>query len=134
MICVLMYPPSSSVFFFFFFYGSTTLVGLGHFFSSLSHTQSVELLGRVISPSQGSYLHTEQHKHRINAQRLDALSGIRTLDPSFRASEDSSCSIPRSHCDRHLCIHTHDNFEVISTVNTTAGQRQWYWLPSIVWC
>jgi hypothetical protein len=25
-------------------------------------------LGRVISPSQGRYLHTEQHKHRINTQ------------------------------------------------------------------
>jgi hypothetical protein len=30
------------------------------------YTQSVELLGRGISPSQGRYLHTEQHKHRIN--------------------------------------------------------------------
>jgi hypothetical protein len=30
-------------------------------------SQTVELLGRVISPSQGRYLNTEQHKHRINA-------------------------------------------------------------------
>jgi hypothetical protein len=29
--------------------------------------QSVGLLGWGISPSQGRYLHTEQHKHRINA-------------------------------------------------------------------
>jgi hypothetical protein len=29
---------------------------------SLSYTQSVELLGRGISPSQGRYLHTGQHK------------------------------------------------------------------------
>jgi hypothetical protein len=29
-------------------------------------TQTVGLLGQVISPSQGRYLHTE-HKHRINA-------------------------------------------------------------------
>jgi hypothetical protein len=30
-------------------------------------TQSVGLLGRVIGPSQGHNLHTQQHKHRINA-------------------------------------------------------------------
>jgi hypothetical protein len=48
-------------------YSSTALVDLGKFFSSLFYTQSVGLLGRGISPSLGSYLHTEQHKHRINA-------------------------------------------------------------------
>jgi hypothetical protein len=30
-------------------------------------SQKVGLLGRVISPSQGRYLHTGHHKHRINA-------------------------------------------------------------------
>jgi hypothetical protein len=40
-------------------YGSTALVDLGRFFSFLIHTQSVGLLGRGISPSQGRYLHTE---------------------------------------------------------------------------
>jgi hypothetical protein len=53
-------------------------------------SQTVGLLGRVISPSQGSYLNTGQHKHRINAytyQTIHALSGIRTHDPSFRASD-----------------------------------------------
>jgi hypothetical protein len=60
---------------------------------SWSYTRSVGLLGRGISPSQGLYLHTEQYKHRINAHNTDihALSGIRTHDPSVRASEDSSC-------------------------------------------
>jgi hypothetical protein len=54
----------------------------------------------VISPSQGCYLHTGQHKHRINAHTdIHALSGIRTHDPSFRASEDISCLRPRGHCD-----------------------------------
>jgi hypothetical protein len=43
-------------------YGSIALVDLGHFFSSLIYTQSVGPLGRGISPSQGRYLHTEQHK------------------------------------------------------------------------
>jgi hypothetical protein len=36
-------------------------------------TQSVCLLGRGISPSQGRYLHTGQHKHRINAHRHQCL-------------------------------------------------------------
>jgi hypothetical protein len=69
---------------------------------SWSYTQSVRLLGRGNSPSQGLYLHTKQHKHRINAHNTDvhALSGIRTHDPSVRASEDSSCLRQRDHCDR----------------------------------
>jgi hypothetical protein len=45
-------------------YGSTALVGLGRFFSFLIYTQSVGLLGRVISPSQGRYLHTEQKQNK----------------------------------------------------------------------
>jgi hypothetical protein len=51
--------------------------------------QTVGLLGRVISSSQGRYLHTGQHKHRINActhQTFHALNGIRNHDPGFRAS------------------------------------------------
>jgi hypothetical protein len=36
--------------------GSTALVGLDRFFSFLIYTQSVGLLGRGISPSQGRYL------------------------------------------------------------------------------
>jgi hypothetical protein len=31
-------------------------------------TESVGLLGRGISPSQGRYLHTEQHKQRMHTQ------------------------------------------------------------------
>jgi hypothetical protein len=55
-----------------------------------------------ISRSQGLYLHTEQHKHRINAQNIDihALSGIRTYDPSVRAIEDGSCLRRHGQCDR----------------------------------
>jgi hypothetical protein len=62
-------------------------------------SQTVGLLGRVISLSQGLYLNTGQHKHRINAHthtpNIHALSGIRTHDPSARASEDSSYLRPR---------------------------------------
>jgi hypothetical protein len=54
-------------------------------------TQMVGLFRRVISPSQGRYLHTEQHKHRINENTdIHILSGIRTYNPSIRASEDNA--------------------------------------------
>jgi hypothetical protein len=42
---------------------------LGRFFRFLIYIQSVGLLGRGISPSQGCYLHAEQHKRRIKAHR-----------------------------------------------------------------
>jgi hypothetical protein len=44
------------------------IVGPWPLFSFLIYTQSVGLPGRGISPSQGRYLHTEQHQYRINAQ------------------------------------------------------------------
>jgi hypothetical protein len=44
-------------------------VGPWPLFSLLIYTQSVGLIGRGISPSQGRYLDTEQHKHTINAHR-----------------------------------------------------------------
>jgi hypothetical protein len=40
-------------------YGSTAPVDLGRFFSFLTYTQSVGLLGQGISLSHGVYLHTE---------------------------------------------------------------------------
>jgi hypothetical protein len=60
---------------------------------SWSYTHSVGLLGRRISQSQGRYLPTEQHKHRINAHNtaIHVLNGIWTHDPNVRASEESSC-------------------------------------------
>jgi hypothetical protein len=66
-------------------------------------TQTVGLIERAISPSQGHYLHTGQQKHRINAHtNIHVLSGIRNHDPSVRASEDSSCLRPRGHFDRNF--------------------------------
>jgi hypothetical protein len=67
------------------------LLDLGCFFSFLIHIQSVGLLGRGISPSQGRYLHID----------IYASSGTPTHDPNVRADEDSSCLRPRGHCDRH---------------------------------
>jgi hypothetical protein len=65
----------------------------------LDHLQTVRLLRRAISSSQGLYLYTGQHKHRkthTHTPNIHALSGIRTHDPGFRASEDSTCLRPLS--------------------------------------
>jgi hypothetical protein len=77
----------------------SSLLNPGLFFSFvILFTQSVGLLGRVMSPSQGRYLHAGQHK--INAYTdIRAFSGIRTYDPSARASDDSSYLRQRAHCD-----------------------------------
>jgi hypothetical protein len=78
------------------------LLGPGLFFNFvIFSTQTVELLGREISPSQSCYLHAEQHRHVINANTdIHALSRNRIHDPSVQASEDSSCLRPRDHRDR----------------------------------
>jgi hypothetical protein len=49
--------------------------------------------------------YTQNNTNRINAHNTDirALSGIRTYDPSVRASEDSSCLRPCGHCDQRKC-------------------------------
>jgi hypothetical protein len=48
--------------------------GPGVFFSFvIFFTQTVELLGRVISPSQGRCLHAEQHKHNKRTRRHPCL-------------------------------------------------------------
>jgi hypothetical protein len=85
-----------------FINGSTALLlGPGLFFSFvIFFTQSVGLLGRVSSPSLGRYLHTEQHKHRINAHRHPCLEQYSNPRPQSSASEDSSCLRKRGHCDR----------------------------------
>jgi hypothetical protein len=55
------------------------------------YTQSIVLLGRGISPSQGPYLHREQHRHRINAHRHPCLEWDSTLPSQCSSGEDSSC-------------------------------------------
>jgi hypothetical protein len=66
-------------------------------------SQTVGVLGRLISPSQGRYLNIglQKQNKRIHTPNIHVLCGIRTHDPSVRASEDSSCLRPRGYCDRH---------------------------------
>jgi hypothetical protein len=67
-------------------------------FGLLNLRRSVGLLARVISSSQGPYFYTNtKKKHTPN---IHALSEIRTLDPGFRASEDSTCLRPLGYRDR----------------------------------
>jgi hypothetical protein len=67
----------------------------------LNLRQSVELLRRGFSPSQGRYLTQTQNKR---TQTSHALNEIRTHDPSVRASEDVSCLRPRGHFDWLLMV------------------------------
>jgi hypothetical protein len=53
-----------------------SLLGLCRFFGFLMYTQTVGLLGRGISTSQGLYLNTEQHKHRRNARKYPWLKWV----------------------------------------------------------
>jgi hypothetical protein len=77
----------------------------------LFFTQTVELLGRVISPSQGRYLHTGQHKHRTNAHTdIHALSGALEQAKVLQALDREATVIGlltnRVHkfCDIHLYL------------------------------
>jgi hypothetical protein len=56
----------------------------------------VIILGRVISPSQGLYLHRTT-QHRKTRANIHALSGIWTHDPS---NQPANRLRPHGHCDR----------------------------------
>jgi hypothetical protein len=68
-------------------YGSTALVDLDRFFSFFIHTQSVELLGGEISPSQDRYLYAEQHKHNELTQRSMPQVGFKPTVPAFERTK-----------------------------------------------
>jgi hypothetical protein len=93
----------ATIFFFQWLY--SPFLGPGLIFQFLDlFTQTVGLLGRGISPSQGLYLYTGQHKHRKTHKHINihASSRIQTYDHGIRASEDSSCLRPLGYRDRWL--------------------------------
>jgi hypothetical protein len=51
------------------------------------YSQTIGLLGRVISPSQGLYLNTGQHKHRINAYTHRTSMPWVAFEPTIPTSE-----------------------------------------------
>jgi hypothetical protein len=67
-------------------YGSTVVVDLGRFFSFLIYTPSVGLLGLVISPSQGRYIHTE-HKQNKRTQTSMPRMGLQPTIPEFERAK-----------------------------------------------
>jgi hypothetical protein len=95
-------------------------LGPGLFFSFVIFlTKTIGLLGLRISLSQGHYLHTGQHKHRVNTHthtNIHALGGIRAHNPSVWASKVSSCLTPLRHCDRPRTGDTDHNIYII--INT----------------
>jgi hypothetical protein len=110
------------------------LLGPGLFLSFvIFFTQTVGLLGRVISPSQDRYLNTGQHKHR--KIRIHTLSGIRTQDPSVWAGKNISCIRPRGHCDRrsdgYVIIITPWKYNCFTATTRYFGFRLWYFLYSV---
>jgi hypothetical protein len=70
-------------------------------------TQSIGLLGRGISPSQGRYLHTEQHKHRINAHRHACLKWDSNPRSQCSSGRRRFMLRSRGHCDRKCIVHRH---------------------------
>jgi hypothetical protein len=67
-------PPFQGNYYYYYYcyYWSTAFRwALADFSVSWSYTQPVGLLPRGISPYQGLYLHTEQHKYRLNAHNTD---------------------------------------------------------------
>jgi hypothetical protein len=76
----------------------------GRFFNFLIYIRLVGLLGRGISKSQDRFLHTDQHKHRINADRHPCLEWDSNL--RSRCSSERRRFIPGGHCDRRGFLYT----------------------------
>jgi hypothetical protein len=76
-------------------------------FSFMIILQTVGLLGRVISSSQGRYLNTGQHKHRINTYQTsipcvgseptiatsERAKTVHALDHSANVTGDKACMV-----------------------------------------
>jgi hypothetical protein len=85
---------------------------LSNFSVSWSFTQSEGILGRGISQSQGRYLHTEQHKHRINAHRhpcvkWDSKPMIAVFE---RANPVHALDRAAGHCDQPVFLPSEDSY------------------------
>jgi hypothetical protein len=65
----------------------------------------VGLFGRVISPSQGLYLHRTT-QHRKTRKNIHALSGIRTHDPSNQLAKTHTSDRTATATGEELCTFT----------------------------
>jgi hypothetical protein len=89
-----------SWYYYYYYYGSTAVCcALASLSVSWSYTQSVGLFGRSISPSQGSYLHTGQHKHiHTSMSRME----FEHTNPRLWVGGDGSCLTLRGLYDQQL--------------------------------
>jgi hypothetical protein len=71
----------------------------GHFTDDRTPWTSDQLVARPLPKHRT----TQTQNKRIRTPNIHALCGIRTHDPSVRASEYSSCLRPLGYCDR-LCL------------------------------
>jgi hypothetical protein len=85
-------------------------------FGLLDLRHSVGLLGRVVSSSQDLYTNTQ-------TLNIHVLSGIRTHDPGFRASEDSAWLRPIGYRDRPTHDAYHDMLVTLGTWNSRAARE-----------
>jgi hypothetical protein len=83
-----------------------------------------------MSPSQGRYLHTEQHRHRINAHRHPCLEWDSNPPPQCSSGEGCSCPRPRGHCDRRYNLF--GCLEIMTVFTGNSVRVQHILLPSIV--
>jgi hypothetical protein len=106
-------------------YGSTVLLlDLCRFFSFLILYTVDRTPLRGISQSQGRCLHTEQHKHRINAHRYSCLEW--DSNPRSQPSSESYTARPLrsasvSHTDAYFNFPWTDYFQGVLTYNSTAA-------------
>jgi hypothetical protein len=105
--------------FYFFFYSLALHPQFGPWptsmkfhFGFLDLRQSVGLLGREISSSQGIYLYTN-----TQTLKICALSGFRTHDPGLRANEDSACLRPHDYRDRSTSV-LHPNILLVTFIRS----------------
>jgi hypothetical protein len=73
----------------------------------ITFTETVGLLGRVISQSQGRYLHTGQHKHRINAYIHQTPMPWVGFEPTIPTSERAKTVHALDHAATETSTHSH---------------------------
>jgi hypothetical protein len=94
------------------------------FFSFMIILQTVGLLRRVISSSQGLYLNTGQHKHRINTYTHQTSMPCLEFEPTIPASE----RVKRVHAlDRSATVTGRGNYiRVIQFRNSIFSTQSWH--------
>jgi hypothetical protein len=109
-------------------------VGPWLFFSFVNiFNHTVQLLGRVVSQSQGRYQHREQHKHRINAH-TDIFEEAKTVDALDRAATViGKCRKygDNFHIAYSICVQRFDTrFKVLHIQKLSAIVRLWCFISA----